>query len=172
MYNFKPWYTSTGVISPIVGMIGLILNLFGVPMTPTGMEHLATMASVLMMVFGFVGGLIGRLKATHQIGKPLSIEEFATFAVGEPPKVPGLDEVLTHVPQILSAARQIEQAVEAAKVQTAPSPAVGTMQLMAGTGPPPVESQDGTVTGDGAGVASAPIDPPPATPISPEGGPR
>jgi hypothetical protein len=79
MYDNKPWYQSTGVVGSITGVISALVALIAALLSLKGIEISAgsqTLIVTLVVAFGgSLVGLIGRIKATQGIGKPLKLLE-------------------------------------------------------------------------------------------------
>ncbi len=124
MYDFKPWYKSTGIIGAIITLASVVLALLGLHVSN---EDMALLSKELTTITGAVGGimsLLGRLKATQGIGKPVQFDAVADvlspIPVSPPPCMAGAD--CSQVPSVVP----VVAAPQAHAVDTGPpaAPAV------------------------------------------------
>lgn len=80
MYDNKPWFRSTGVLGALIVIIGVVFAFMGMHPSNEDMAYLSKEVAIILQAVGGVMALIGRLKATQGIGKPMPTIELAACA--------------------------------------------------------------------------------------------
>ena len=70
MDQYKPWYASSGTWGALASFIAGIAGMAGYMIDPAMQQNIAVVGMAFATSIGGIVALIGRIKATHKIGKP------------------------------------------------------------------------------------------------------